>query len=102
MGELRSAIRALALIGMSPARLLETLDASTERHKSGLMTTVAYVDLRPDERRAVYAVAGHPPPLLWDSGGPLRSSTTVAPHPSERRSHRAVTGRRRPSRSPRR
>ena len=70
MGQLRSAIRALALIGMSPARLLETLDAFTERHRSGLMTTVAYMELRLDERRAVYAVAGHPPPLLWDPGRP--------------------------------
>ena len=70
MGQLRSAIRALALTRMSPARLLETLDAFTERHRSGLMTTVTYMELRLDERRAVYAVAGHPPPLLWDPDRP--------------------------------
>ncbi len=70
MGQLRSAIRALALTCMSPARLFETLDAFTERHRSGLMTTVAYMELHLDERRAIYAVAGHPPPLLWDPGRP--------------------------------
>lgn len=68
MGQLRSAIRALALTGAEPAQLLESLDAFTERHRTGVMTTVAYAELHLDERRAVYATAGHPPILHWHAG----------------------------------
>jgi sigma-B regulation protein RsbU (phosphoserine phosphatase) len=64
MGQLRSAVRALASTGLGPGRLLDALDAYSERHEVGMMTTLIYAQLGLGSRRLRYACAGHPPPLI--------------------------------------
>jgi PAS domain S-box-containing protein len=64
MGQLRSAVRALASTGLGPAALVTALDEYARRHGVGRMTTLVYAQLGLVSRRLRYAVAGHPPPLL--------------------------------------
>jgi len=64
MGQLRSAVRALAATGLGPAALLEALDAYAGRHKVGQMATVVYAELDLPTGRLRYACAGHPPPVI--------------------------------------
>jgi PAS domain S-box-containing protein len=70
MGQLRSALRALASTGFEPGALLEALSEFSRRHEVGQMTTVAYaeVDVRLGTMR--YACAGHPPPVVVEPGEP--------------------------------
>ena len=72
MGQLRSAIRALAATGLGPAALLEALDRYAAAHAVGRMTTLAYVQLDLATGRARYACAGHPPPAVVLPGGDAR------------------------------
>jgi serine/threonine-protein kinase RsbW len=72
MGQLRSAIRALASAEAGPARLLERLDRFVERVESARMATVAYVEVNLPTNEMVYACAGHLPPLLTEPGGTPR------------------------------
>jgi phosphoserine phosphatase RsbU/P len=64
MGQLRSALRALASTGLEPGALLEGLSEFSRRHSIGQMATVAYAEI--DVRRSAmhYACAGHPPPAI--------------------------------------
>lgn len=64
MGQLRSAIRALALTQRGPAAMLAALDTYAERHDVGQMTTVVVAQIDLEARELRYACAGHPPPLL--------------------------------------
>jgi PAS domain S-box-containing protein len=64
MGQLRSAVRALALTGLQPAALLEHLDEYALRHDVGKMCTLTYAELSLAKRQLRFASAGHPPPLL--------------------------------------
>jgi phosphoserine phosphatase RsbU/P len=64
MGQLRSAVRALAATGLGPARLLEALDGYSHRHGVGQMTTLIYAELELTTRSLRFACAGHPPPLV--------------------------------------
>jgi PAS domain S-box-containing protein len=77
VGRLRSALRAYALEGHSPARVLEQLNRLiwTEAQESGLtwteaeesqMATLIYLVVDPDEDEVRWVNAGHPPPLLLD------------------------------------
>lgn len=68
MGQLRSAIRALASTGLGPGPLLEGLDGYAERHGIGAVATVVYADFDLDSRRLRFACAGHPPPVLAAPG----------------------------------
>ena len=72
MGQLRSAVRALASTGLGPGRLLDALDAYSERHEVGMMTTLIYAQLGLGSRRLRYACAGHPPPLILGPAGDPR------------------------------
>jgi PAS domain S-box-containing protein len=69
MGQLRSAVRAFAAMGLGPGALLEALDRYARRHGVGRMATLAYAeaDLRTGTVR--YACAGHPPPAVVDADG---------------------------------
>jgi serine/threonine-protein kinase RsbW len=69
MGQVRSAIRALAAAGHGPAALLTRLDRFVDRFEAGRMATVAYAELELATGRLRYACAGHLPPLLIDSDG---------------------------------
>ena len=68
MGQLRSAVRALASTGLAPARLVEALDRYARRHGVGRMTTLVYARLNLTSGRLDYACAGHLPPLIMSPG----------------------------------
>jgi serine/threonine-protein kinase RsbW len=69
MGQLRSAIRALAGTGLGPAALLGHLDRYVDRVDAASMATVVYAEIDLGTGRMRYACAGHPPPLLVDGAG---------------------------------
>ncbi len=64
MGQLRSAVRALASTGLGPSDLLSALDRYARRHEVGRMATLIYARLSLSSGELVYACAGHPPPLM--------------------------------------
>jgi anti-sigma regulatory factor (Ser/Thr protein kinase) len=64
MGQLRNGLRAYAIEGHPPAAVLERLDRLVQSLNPGRMATLMYMVLEPDGRAAVFANAGHPPPLL--------------------------------------
>jgi phosphoserine phosphatase RsbU/P len=68
MGQLRSAVRALASTGLGPAALLSALDAYAVRHSVGRMATLVYAELDLGSRSFCYSCAGHPPPLVFGAG----------------------------------
>jgi sigma-B regulation protein RsbU (phosphoserine phosphatase) len=68
MGQLRSAVRALASTGLAPAALLEALDGYSRRHRVGEMTTIVYAELTLATGLLRFACAGHPPPLILEPG----------------------------------
>jgi sigma-B regulation protein RsbU (phosphoserine phosphatase) len=72
MGQLRSAIRALASTGMGPGAVLGALDAFAARHEVGRTATVAYVEVDVARGSLVMASAGHMPPALAAPGAPPR------------------------------
>jgi PAS domain S-box-containing protein len=68
MGQLRSAVRALAGTGLGPAALVEALDAFAGRHGVGRMTTLVYAELALATGELRYICAGHPPPVVAPPG----------------------------------
>lgn len=66
MGQLRHALRAYAFEGASPAQVLDRLDRLVKASGDELMATVVYGVLSLATGELVYALAGHPPPLLVD------------------------------------
>jgi serine/threonine-protein kinase RsbW len=64
MGQLRSAVRALAGTGLGPGRLLDAAEQFVRRHDVGMNTTVVYAEVDLDSSTLRWACAGHPPPLL--------------------------------------
>jgi phosphoserine phosphatase RsbU/P len=95
MGQLRSALRALAAPGgaaSGPGTVLEALDHYTRRHDIGRMTTVAYAELDLRDGTVAFACAGHPPPAVaagdgtvtfaWDGrSAPLDATAVPEPRP---------------------
>ncbi|SES83587.1 PP2C family protein-serine/threonine phosphatase [Geodermatophilus poikilotrophus] len=72
MGQMRSALRALAPAFPDPADLLGRVAAFAEDVPGAACTTVAYAVLDPRDGRLTYACAGHPPPLLIGPDGTTR------------------------------
>jgi len=68
MGQLRSAVRALASTHLRPAALLDALDGYVRRHGVGRMTTLVYAQLSLGSGCLRYACAGHPPPVIVTPG----------------------------------
>lgn len=68
MGQLRSAVRALASTGLAPGALLDALDRYSRRHGVGRMTTVVYAQLSLASGCLRFACAGHPPPVILAPG----------------------------------
>lgn len=68
MAQMRSAARALALQGLSPARLLAELNTFTRHASHGKFATMCVAIFNPVDRSLSYASAGHPPPLLRRAG----------------------------------
>jgi sigma-B regulation protein RsbU (phosphoserine phosphatase) len=72
MGQLRSVVRALAGMGLSPAAVLDGLERFVERHGVGDMATVACAQVNLETRQLRFACAGHPPPAILEPGRPPR------------------------------
>ena len=72
MGQLRSAVRALAAAGLRPAEVIERLDAFVAQIEPARWATVAYAEVDLDSGSVRFACAGHPPPLLVEPGQPSR------------------------------
>jgi phosphoserine phosphatase RsbU/P len=68
MGQLRSAVRALASTGVRPGALLDALDTYSRRHGVGRNTTLIYAELDLTAGALRFACAGHPPPVLVQAG----------------------------------
>lgn len=69
MGQIRMALRAYGLEGMSPATALGRLNTLVDELQPGVMATLAYAHLDPETGTVVLAKAGHPPPLIVTAGG---------------------------------
>ena len=69
MGQLRSAVRAVAAPGVGPAQLLARLDHFVEQVPAAAMATLAYAEVHLATGRMRYACAGHLPPLLAPAAG---------------------------------
>jgi serine/threonine-protein kinase RsbW len=70
MGQLRSAVRALAGTGMGPAAVLRQLDSFVEHVEAAGMATVVYAEVHLVSGKMRYAAAGHLPPLAVPPEGP--------------------------------
>jgi PAS domain S-box-containing protein len=70
MGQLRSAIRALAPLQLGPAGLLERLNEFAERLEAAELATLVYAEVALDTGTVIFAVAGHPPPIVVQPATP--------------------------------
>ena len=68
MGRVKSALRAYALLGEPPERVLELTDSKVNHFEMGAMVTVACATTRPPYGRVRVCLAGHPPPVLASPG----------------------------------
>jgi GAF domain-containing protein/anti-sigma regulatory factor (Ser/Thr protein kinase) len=64
MGQLRSALRALALAGKKPGEILGSLDDFAGTTEGAVMSTAAYAEFDTRSGTLCYVSAGHPPPLV--------------------------------------
>ncbi|MFI6334023.1 SpoIIE family protein phosphatase [Streptomyces sp. NPDC050535] len=64
MGEVRHALRAYAIEGHPPHRILERLEQLLGQSQPGITVTLCLVLVAPDARRLDIANAGHIPPLV--------------------------------------
>ena len=72
MGQLRSALRAYALDGSSPANVLDRVNRYLLALGWDSMATVCVLTIEPATGRITYANAGHPPPLVLGADGVVR------------------------------
>ncbi|MDF3289817.1 PP2C family protein-serine/threonine phosphatase [Streptomyces silvisoli] len=72
MGQLRNALRAYAVDGDSPGRLLTRLHAFLHHLEPDLYATAAIARFRPGDPTVTWAAAGHPPPVVRTSEGRVR------------------------------
>jgi signal transduction histidine kinase/DNA-binding NarL/FixJ family response regulator len=72
MGQLRSALSAVALDQDDPASAIDGLDRYARRVPGAHMATVAYAIVDPVNQQIHYHAAGHPPPLLVTPDGHAR------------------------------
>jgi serine phosphatase RsbU (regulator of sigma subunit)/CHASE3 domain sensor protein len=69
MGQLRSALAALAVSGRGPAAALEALDEFAFTIPGARSATCVYAIVDPDRERLTYSCAGHMPPVLLEPDG---------------------------------
>jgi len=69
MGQLRSAVAALAPHSEHPAQVLDRLDDYGATVRGAALATLVYLDYDPATGLLRYSCAGHPPPILVDRHG---------------------------------
>jgi PAS domain S-box-containing protein len=69
MSQLRTALRAYAIEGLTPADVVRKLHRLVDHLGEGLGTTLVYLDLEPETRELRYVSAGHLPLLHVDAAG---------------------------------
>lgn len=74
MGQLRTAVRAYARIDLPPHEVLQLLDGLASEIDPSQIATCVYAVHDPNESRLTYASAGHPPLLIRDADGSVRSA----------------------------
>jgi PAS domain S-box-containing protein len=72
MGQLRSAVRALASSGLDPAEVLTHLDTFVAQVDDARYATLVYAEVDPDGGELVLAAAGHMPPVIVAPDGGAR------------------------------
>ncbi|MCY7374172.1 MAG: SpoIIE family protein phosphatase [Spirochaetaceae bacterium] len=78
MGQLRTAVRMLAVLDHLPEDVLRHLDDLAQGTDEVQLATCVYAVFDPVERSLSFATAGHPPPVLRTPDG----ATTLLPQPS--------------------
>ncbi|MEV7081222.1 SpoIIE family protein phosphatase [Streptomyces sp. NPDC093516] len=73
MSQLRTALRAYAVDGDSPGRLLTRLHRFLHHLQPDLYATAVIARFHPDEPTLTWAAAGHPPPVLRLADGTVRT-----------------------------
>jgi PAS domain S-box-containing protein len=69
MGQLRSALAALARSGLDPAGVLEAVERFAATIPKAHFATCVFVVVDPANERITYSSAGHMPPLVVDANG---------------------------------
>ncbi|GGW71024.1 hypothetical protein GCM10010503_55520 [Streptomyces lucensis JCM 4490] len=72
MGQLRTALRAYAVEGNGPARILTLLHRMLRHQQPELYATCAIARFTPGGSAVVLAAAGHPPAVVREPGGEVR------------------------------
>jgi GAF domain-containing protein/anti-sigma regulatory factor (Ser/Thr protein kinase) len=83
MGQVRSAIRAYAVSGLSPTEVLASLDSLFDALIEDRVVTAVVGTITPSTGRVVLSNAGHPPPLVVRADGsatfcPMQRSLLIA------------------------
>ncbi len=83
MGQVRSAIRAYAVSGLSPTEVLTSLDGLFDALVEDRVVTAVVGTVTPSTGRVILSNAGHPPPLVVRADGsatfcPLQRSLLIA------------------------
>lgn len=71
MGQLRTAVRTLAVLDLTPDDVVAHLDDVAQSLEGVQLATCVYAIYDPVARTATYAAAGHPPPTLLRPGAPV-------------------------------
>jgi integral membrane sensor domain MASE1/GAF domain-containing protein/anti-sigma regulatory factor (Ser/Thr protein kinase) len=69
MGQLRAALRALAVVLEDPAAVVRALERLVAHDDAARSSTLLYAVLDPDRQTLRYCATGHPPPLLVHQDG---------------------------------
>jgi sigma-B regulation protein RsbU (phosphoserine phosphatase) len=69
MGQVRSALRALARSGIGPSSLLHEVDRFVQTVPDAFSSTIVYAELDVGSGSLRYAAAGHPPPVVVRADG---------------------------------
>ncbi|MBV2357390.1 SpoIIE family protein phosphatase [Streptomyces sp. J2-1] len=72
MGQLRTALRAYAVEGNGPGRVLTLLHRMLRHQQPELYATCAVARFLPGDPEVVWAAAGHPPPVVLEADGTVR------------------------------
>jgi len=81
MGRVRSTLQSYALLGLSPAEVLELMDRRLQHFEPGWMVTVVCASSKPPFGEFRVSCAGHPAPVVAPLGGPAQFANVVADPP---------------------